>query len=241
MDPREQKSREVRLRRAARRHGLVLERCRARHAGAPGFGTYALTKTVGTGNTRRVHVVAGDPDAYGLTLDDVEQYLRMADEETQWKRRVRMNNFQKASAGAHYAAARIARLGYSVRVVELSHGSYRLRVTNAYGDHMTIKPKTKATADGTWQETIDVTAEAEDLWVMVDMSGPGEPDYYVAPASSMVELIRREHQQYLARRAGHRRDSDASKHCAIELRTVERWRDCWHLIDDPTDAELVTT
>lgn len=48
-----------------------------------------------------------------------------------------MNNFQKACAGAHYAAARIARLGYSVCVVELSHGSYRLRMSNAYGDHLT--------------------------------------------------------------------------------------------------------
>lgn len=151
-----------------------------------------------------------------------------------------MNNFQKACAGAHYAAGRIARLGYSVYVEELSHGSYRLRVSNRYGDHLTIKPKTKATADGTWHETIDVTAEGENLWVMVDMSGPGEPDYYVAPASWMVESIRREHQQYLARRAGHRRDNDASKHCAIELRTVERWRDCWRLIDDQTGVESVS-
>lgn len=84
-------------------------------------------------------------------------------------------------------------------------------------------------------------SEDENLWVMVDMSRPGEPDYYVAPASSMVELIQREHERYLARRGGHRRDNDASKHCAIELRAVERWRDCWHLIDDPTGAELVTT
>jgi hypothetical protein len=74
---------------------------------------------------------------------------------------------------------------------------------------------------------------------MVDMSDSGEPDYYVAPAAWMVESIRREHQQYLARRAGHRRDNDASKHCGIELRTVERWRDCWRLIDDPTGMKTV--
>jgi len=72
----ETKAREARLRRAARRDGLVLERCRARLADAPGFGTYALTKVVGAGRTRRVMVVAGDPaTGYGLSLSDVEAYL----------------------------------------------------------------------------------------------------------------------------------------------------------------------
>jgi hypothetical protein len=71
----ETKAREARLRRAARRHGLVLERCRARLADAPGFGTYALTKVLGAARNRRVMLVAGDLTGYGLTLDDVEHHL----------------------------------------------------------------------------------------------------------------------------------------------------------------------
>ncbi len=61
-NPRELKAREVRLRRAARRHGLVLERSRIRDPHAPGHGTYALIRVVGHGNTRRVMLVAGEPD-----------------------------------------------------------------------------------------------------------------------------------------------------------------------------------
>ena len=71
----ETKAREARLRRAARRHGLVLERCRIRNPHAPGFGTYALTKVIGIGNNRRVLLVAGDDTGYGLTLDAVEDHL----------------------------------------------------------------------------------------------------------------------------------------------------------------------
>ena len=75
----EVKAREVRLRRTARRHGLTLERSRARRADAPGVGTYALTKVVGTGSTRRVMGVAGDPDTFGLSLSQVEAYLGEVD------------------------------------------------------------------------------------------------------------------------------------------------------------------
>ncbi len=73
---REHKAREARIRRASWRHGLKLERNRARRADAPGYGTYALTKVVGTGSTRRVMVVAGDPTTFGLDLDQVEDYLK---------------------------------------------------------------------------------------------------------------------------------------------------------------------
>lgn len=71
----ETKARENRSRRAAFRHGLKLERNRVRDPNAVGYGTYALTKVVGVGSTRRVLVVAGDPISYGLSLNQVEAYL----------------------------------------------------------------------------------------------------------------------------------------------------------------------
>ena len=62
--------REKRLRRAADRQGLRLERSRRRDPRALGFGTYRLTDAR-TGGV----VAAGSEGGYGLTLDQVEDYL----------------------------------------------------------------------------------------------------------------------------------------------------------------------
>jgi hypothetical protein len=64
------KVRENRLRRAARRQGLVLEKSRARDPRAVDFGTYQLRdgsgRVVAKGRTRT---------AYGLSLDQIEAQL----------------------------------------------------------------------------------------------------------------------------------------------------------------------
>ena len=62
--------REKRLRRAADRQGLRLERSRRRDPRALGFGTYRLVDAR-TGGV----VAAGTADGFGLTLDQVEQHL----------------------------------------------------------------------------------------------------------------------------------------------------------------------
>ncbi|WP_328435748.1 hypothetical protein [Nocardia puris] len=65
-----EKVRENRLRRAATRQGLRLERCRARDPRALGFGTYRLSDAF----TGAVRASAGR-SGYGLTLTDVEREL----------------------------------------------------------------------------------------------------------------------------------------------------------------------
>lgn len=64
------KVRENRLRRAARRQGLVLEKSRSRDPKALDFGTYHLRDGSG-------RVVAKDKTraAYGLSLDQIEERL----------------------------------------------------------------------------------------------------------------------------------------------------------------------
>jgi hypothetical protein len=65
-----EKVRENRLRRAAARQGLRLEKSRRRDPRALGYGTYQLV------NERTNQVTAGDLTAgYGLTLEDVERAL----------------------------------------------------------------------------------------------------------------------------------------------------------------------
>jgi hypothetical protein len=67
-----ERSIENRLRRAARRRGLRLEKSKLRDPGAIGFGTYQLV-TADTGK-----LVAGDRrSGYGLTLEQVAGRLGM--------------------------------------------------------------------------------------------------------------------------------------------------------------------
>jgi hypothetical protein len=61
---------ENRLRRAADRQGLRLEKSRLRDPRAIGYGTFMLTDA----HTNTV-VLSGSPDGYGLPLEDVARYL----------------------------------------------------------------------------------------------------------------------------------------------------------------------
>ena len=61
---------ERRVRRAAERQGLRIQKCRRRDPRALGFGTYMIT------DPRSSTIVAGDIDTgYGLTLDEIEREL----------------------------------------------------------------------------------------------------------------------------------------------------------------------
>ncbi|MGW0048371.1 hypothetical protein [Nocardia cyriacigeorgica] len=65
-----EKVRENRLRRAAARQGLQLEKCRARDPRALGFGTYRLADAF-TGTVR----ASAGRSGYGLSLADIEREL----------------------------------------------------------------------------------------------------------------------------------------------------------------------
>ena len=66
------KARENRLRRAAERQGLTLEKCRYRDHRALGYGTYRLVQNG--------YVIAFDAaSGYGLNLDEIEACLNEED------------------------------------------------------------------------------------------------------------------------------------------------------------------
>ncbi len=65
------KIRENRLRRMAERQGLAVQKSRRRDPDAYDFGTYMLVDLVGN-----AVVASGLQSGYGMTLDDVERYLR---------------------------------------------------------------------------------------------------------------------------------------------------------------------
>ena len=65
-----EKVRENRLRRAAARQGLTLQKCKRKDPRAIGYGTYQLADaTTGT------LVAWGSQSGYGMSLDDVERAL----------------------------------------------------------------------------------------------------------------------------------------------------------------------
>lgn len=65
-----EKIRENRIRRAAVRQGLRVEKSRVRDPRAIGWGTYQVV-TSDTGKIKK----QGLPSGYGLTLDEVEAFL----------------------------------------------------------------------------------------------------------------------------------------------------------------------
>ncbi|MFK3735669.1 hypothetical protein ACI2LJ_35995 [Streptomyces sp. NPDC088090] len=63
-----EKTREIRLRRAAKRQGLTLHRSRVRDPRALSYARYRLE--------RDGHVIAGgEGTGYSMTMDDIERYL----------------------------------------------------------------------------------------------------------------------------------------------------------------------
>jgi hypothetical protein len=63
------KVRENRLRRMAQRQGLMVQKAKLRDPYASGFGTYMLV------DERNFVVAMGSPNGFGLTLDEVEEWL----------------------------------------------------------------------------------------------------------------------------------------------------------------------
>ncbi|CQD20012.1 hypothetical protein BN970_04593 [Mycolicibacterium conceptionense] len=63
-------NRENRLRRAAARQGLQLQKSRARDPRAIGYGTYQLADP-----TNGTLTCYGHPSGYGLTLDEIAEQL----------------------------------------------------------------------------------------------------------------------------------------------------------------------
>ncbi len=63
------------LRRVARRKGLIVERCPRRDPDTLGYGKYRLVDAA----DRNIIRGTGGPGGYGLTLDELEQHLALAE------------------------------------------------------------------------------------------------------------------------------------------------------------------
>lgn len=78
MSPPAERTREARLRRAADRQGLILQRSRRRDPRALGYGTYQLIDA----STKAIVLARDTRRGFGADLDDVEKYLTGGDANT---------------------------------------------------------------------------------------------------------------------------------------------------------------
>jgi hypothetical protein len=145
----------------------------------------------------------------------------------------------------------VARLGAGAAVIALTdrakevhvfkgpyEAQYLLRTHNKFGDRVNLRPKTKRNSE-VWQESINAQVGEFTLWIMVDLSAD-RPEFYVAPAQWMVDMIQANHRAYLEKEdpktgkvKGHRPRTDGSDHTAFSPAQIAQWKGAWWLIDDP--------
>lgn len=153
-----------------------------------------------------------------------------------------MHSNDVARLGAGAAAIALTDRTREVHVFKGRYeAQYTLRTQNSMGDRVNLRPKTKRKSD-VWQETINVEVGNHTLWIMVDLSGE-TPEFYIAPAQWMVDLIRSNHRAYLdtenpksGKVKGQRARTADSDHTAFKPDQIAQWKDAWWLIDDPTGA-----
>lgn len=86
---------------------------------------------------------------------------------------------------------------------------------------------------GDWQTSIregeTAAISGSRFWVFVDLAH-GPPSYFVAPERWVVDDIRTEHEEYLARNGGRRAQTKDSIHHRIQTSRVQRWKGRWDLL-----------
>ncbi len=95
---------------------------------------------------------------------------------------------------------------------------------------------------GDWQTSIlegqNPVPREDRFWVFVDFAN-GRTAYFIAPEPWVVDDIRSEHADYLARNGGERARTKDSEHHRIQTFRVERWRERWDLLGlaEPNDGD----
>jgi hypothetical protein len=141
---------------------------------------------------------------------------------------------QVAKAGQHFVAARLY-LGGARDVRFVVDGQRtELRVADATG-RLVAALKVKTKRAGTWQPSLREAQPLENgdvprYWVLVELSGDGDPAFFVVPEPWIQRDIRDAHEASIARHGGHREHTPDSLHHALPRNRVEQWRERWDLI-----------
>lgn len=153
----------------------------------------------------------------------------------------KLNPQQVAYAGEHLVAAEIHRRGgYAVTFSGNMKGIDLLASDSRHERKIDIQVKTKTA--GAWQTSIlrgQERTEPDDersFWILVDLR-PDGPEYYIVPTWWMQNDIHSAHQEYLAKRGGHRAKNDDSTHHSIPMSRVGQWKGRWDVLGIfPEDA-----
>ena len=145
-------------------------------------------------------------------------------------------NQQTARAGEYYVAAELnRRVAYAVT---FAGNMPKIDIlASDVKQSRTVSIQVKTRRSGTWQCSI---LEGDDckrklnetsFWVFVDLTKEkNPPDYYIVPDCWMRKNIHDTHNAYLKKRFGKRPVTLESKHHAVTLRQIEKWRDRWDIL-----------
>jgi hypothetical protein len=127
---------------------------------------------------------------------------------------------QKHQAGRHLAVAQALLHAYEAKLVG------PMTFIEVAGRRVQVQ----VAAQGAWQiSDVDRPVQATaDVVVLVDISG-ATPEFYVVPADDLRVVVRRRHEEFMARVGGRRPQNPDSKHSTIDPPDVQRWKDGWSL------------
>jgi hypothetical protein len=133
-----------------------------------------------------------------------------------------LNTHQVHSVARFYAAAATTTNGYRVTVV-----GPRTRLSV---DDRTVQVLSRRLKDSPWQTKADrpVIDDAEAV-IFVDLTGE-TPDFYIAPAQWVREVVKHDHALWLQSVGGARPRNQESDHTAVRLERIKEWHQRWDVL-----------
>ncbi len=147
-----------------------------------------------------------------------------------------MNNVDTSEKGFLATKNKIEKFG-GIEISEHKEGNKKYIIFTST-DGKEFKITTRSKASGTWQTSIEYgkkcheKIDEQEYWVFVDLET--EPSifykFYIVPLWWIQNDIYTEHEKYINKHGGGRRDNDDSKHHSIKLKRIEKWHNKWELI-----------
>ena len=135
----------------------------------------------------------------------------------------RLGNHQVHDYARHIAAATALANGY--RSVRLDGPNTRVVI-----EDRTVQVNSRRRPGSPWQFNINrVVVEDAVAVILVDLTGD-HPEFYIAPAQQIHDMVRRRYDEWLESKGGTRPRNPASDHATLELNDIGEWHQRWDVL-----------
>jgi DNA-binding transcriptional regulator YhcF (GntR family) len=135
----------------------------------------------------------------------------------------RLGNHQVHDYARHIAAATALANGY--RNARLDGPSTRVVIENR-----TVQVNSRRQPGSPWQFNINrVVVEDASAVILVDLTGD-KPEFYIAPAQQVRDVVKRRYDQWLESKGGARPRDPSSDHATLELDDISEWNQRWDIL-----------